>query len=65
MYCFLVHCILHLCSSWEISAIEPVVMYDVYVVVVFLSQVIFVFLLFFGYGKCMLMKLKQRKDKIT
>lgn len=37
---------LHLCSSWEISAIEPVVMYDVYVVVNFVSQVILVFLLF-------------------
>ena len=37
---------LHLCSSWEISAIEPVVMYDVYVVFNFISQVIFVFLLF-------------------
>ena len=45
---FLVHCILHLCSSWEISAIEPVVMNDVFVVVNFLSQVIFVFLLFLG-----------------
>ena len=43
---FLVHCMLHLCSSWEISAIEPVVMYDVYVVVNFVSQVILVFLLF-------------------
>ena len=45
---FLVHCILHLYSSWEISAIEPVVMNDVYVVVNFLSQVIFAFLLFLG-----------------
>ena len=45
---FLVHCILHLCSSWETSAIEPVVMNDGFVVVNYLSQVIFVFLLFLG-----------------
>ena len=45
---FLEHCILHLCSGWEITAIEPVVMNDVYVVVNFLSQVIFAFLLFLG-----------------
>lgn len=38
----------HLGSSWEISTIEPVVMYDVYVVVNCISQVTLVFLLFLG-----------------
>ena len=61
MYCFLAHCILHLCSSWEISAIEPVVMYDVYVVVNFYVVGNFCFSIVFVYGKCMLMKLKQKK----
>lgn len=45
---FLVHCMHHLGSSWEISTIEPVVMYDVYVVVNCISQVTLVFLLFLG-----------------
>lgn len=45
---FLVHCMHHLGSSWEISTIEPLVMYDVYVVVNCKSQVTLVFLLFLG-----------------
>ena len=54
---------LHLCSSWEISAIEPVVMYDVYVVVNFLSRVILVFLLFLGIVKYA--NKVETKEKIT
>ena len=45
---------------WPLQMIKAII---AYVVVFFLSDVIFVFLLFLGMVKCTLMKLKQKKNK--